>query len=950
MSLADQTLIQKRVTKLIHLGLIALIGALLLVVALLTLSNHSPVAHAQGITPSHTIPPAEGGRPKFDSSIKTVTPPLASTGGETLFYTIIISNSGAYTAGNTTLSDVIPAGATYNGDVQASSGSPNFAGGTLTWAGVVGFDSTVVVSFSVTVSPTFSGIMRNTAVISDPLLDDPVSVTADAAVTDNPILAIAKTATPSKPGANKTLTYTLVVTNQGQPVTGLSITVTDQVPANTTLRDMGPDGLTSVISDVVTWTRSVNLAFGEATTFTFSVDIDNVPEGTIINNAAYQVASAVTGVTVGEAYTVTVVKPSLKLFKEVSPDPPGSNREMTYTLIVLNQGSLATNLVITDVVPAGVTYERGGLETGGVVSWTWPSLDTGETAFFTFTGSISDIKDVAIVNGDYAVCSAEGVCQAGDVLTKTVGGPTFEVFASLDPLVKKPGGGPSTAVTPTLVVRNVGPGNAIDATVLLEFIRISVSANDLFADPAIGTLPPFPALDCGKKCVSYLWVGSLNVGQTITFTTIEGQSTIGGAEGTNITATITITDELSNMTTEPVSATAVGTVTHLANLIATKSAPTVVGPGQLFNYTITVINTGLATDDPPFPWLIDVVPTNTTVVNISDGGLTETLTGTTVVSWTLPKMGTGDSLTRSFTVRADDNLVSGTHIVNSDYQTFWVEAEDNAVFTYTGQAITTTVQAVGLIDSFKEVTPTLASAGDTLIFLVHIVNSSGVALAGVTVDDLLPWEDTTYQFDAVASGGGINEHDIVSVHWTGNVDAFSSVTITLSVVIDPDFQGAITNTATISHPDLLSEIKRAAVAYVTDEPVLRITKSASPNPVKLDAELLYTIKVENLGRRATFLLITDTIPANTGYVVNSASAGGQLVGNQIQWQILELDVGESKTFEFRVKVGSGTEVVNNQYGVTSAEGVSAVGSPVVTTITQDPKGSGDIYLPILLKN
>jgi hypothetical protein len=220
-----------------------------------------------------------------------------------------------------------------------------------------------------------------------------------------------------------------------------------------------------------------------------------------------------------------------------------------------------------------------------------PSLDTGESAEFTYTVYISDVMGIPIVNDDYAVCCAEGICQPGDVLTSVIQGPTFEASVVLNPIAKKPGGG-GGPVTPTLVVLNLGPGNALDARALLEFRRISVSANDLYAIPPIGTPPPFPDIDCGDKCVSYVWVGDLAYGETITFTTHEGQSTIGGEEGTLYTATVVITDGLSNVDTAPVTGTAVGLVTHLANLIPTKSAPPVIGRGQLMTYTINVWNNG----------------------------------------------------------------------------------------------------------------------------------------------------------------------------------------------------------------------------------------------------------------------------------------------------------------------------------------------------------------------
>jgi len=166
------------------------------------------------------------------------------------------------------------------------------------------------------------------------------------------------------------------------------------------------------------------------------------------------------------------------------------------------------------------------------------------------------------------------------------------------------------------------------------------------------------------------------------------------------------------------------------------------------------------------------------------------------------------------------------------------------------------------------------------------------------------------------------------------------------VLVDPDYRGAITNTAIISHPDLLNEVVVQAVAYITERPELQIAKSASPDPVARDSELEYTIGVVNLGQQATSLVITDVIPANTQYVMGSATANGQLIGNQVRWEIPVLKPGESRTIAFRVKVGSGSEVVNEQYAVTCAEGVTAVGAPVITRLT---KGNV-IYLPIVMRN
>ncbi len=936
------------VQKWLRLGIPLLSGFLLIVLAVWFMHDAPTSVYADPIDP-----PA--GYPKLSLSVKTVTPTLAYKGGATLDYLIEIRNTGAYTAyqaDGMTLSDTIPANTTYvGGSAVASSGpAPSVSGGLLTWAGDVGFDETVFISFTVNVDSAFSGLIQNTAVISHSLIADPVIVIAESMITDDPVLAIEKTSAPAIPGANKPMIYTLTVTNLGQPAVNLPITVKDKVPAGTTFRDADPDGTYKVGPKEVEWNRSITLDLGETTQFTFSVDIGNVPSGTIITNDTYQVASLPSGITTGDVYTVTVLDPIFSLSKETIPDPPGSNREATYLLTLLNTGSLATDITITDTVPAGSTYVDGGVKIGNVVSWTLPQLDTFESAQFTFTVYISDVAEIPLINNDFGVCSSEGSCQPGKVLTSTIGPPTFEAFAVLDPIAHKPGGGKGTEVTPTLSIHNIGPGSALNATAILYFEHLSVQASDIQIITATGTPVPTPlpdGPDCGNKCVSYLWTGDLAFGEWITFTTIGGQSTIVGSEGTLYTATIVITDSLSNVTTDPVMADAVGLITHRANLIPTKSAPPVIGPGQFMTYTIHVQNTGMSTDDPPSPWLTDTVPLSVTVVNISDFGVSMTVGSSVVVSWSLPAMSPGDELNRSFQVQVDGNLVSGTQIINDDYRTRWYVARYNEVLSKTGQAVTTTVREVGLIDSYKTVTPTLVrpGAGNVLTYYLHIVNSGAIPLTGVNVYDWLPWESTTYQRDAVATSGSVIS-DIVSVQWTGDVAAFSEEVITLTTLIDSDFQGAITNTAVISHPTLQEAVTVETVSYATDDPVLQISKSASPDPVNAGGILEYTIEVVNLGQDAHTLVVTDSIPVNTTYVAGSATAGGQVSAGIAQWEFSLLESGEKRTFTFRVTVsGSGSTVVNDQYGVRAAGGFMAMGAPVITDI-----GTRYIYLPMIVRN
>ena len=101
-------------------------------------------------------------------------------------------------------------------------------------------------------------------------------------VTDDPFFEIEKTSVPAIPGPNKPLTYTISITNRGQPATDLPVEVTDELPASTTFRSAGQGGSYNAGTNSVTWNRSVSLGTGESEQFVFSVNVGDVLSGTVL--------------------------------------------------------------------------------------------------------------------------------------------------------------------------------------------------------------------------------------------------------------------------------------------------------------------------------------------------------------------------------------------------------------------------------------------------------------------------------------------------------------------------------------------------------------------------------------------------------------------------------------------------------------------------------------------
>jgi uncharacterized repeat protein (TIGR01451 family) len=867
-------------------------------------------------------------RPKLSLSSKQAYPTIVYPGG-VVTYTITLRNTGAEAALAASLRDPFPAGTFYNGDAWASSGNLVEGSTGITWTGDVAFDDSVVITFSATVSHTYAGRITNQAFLTQAAIPSPVTLTAVCTATDRPILNITKEGVPLLAGAGKPLTYTLFVHNAGQPAANLPITVTDRLPSNTTLLALGPGAISDTMGQI-TWTRSVTL--GPPVPFTFSVLVDEgVPSGTILLNQDYAVTSTLAGVgDVGEPYTLTVVTPIFLLTKETDPDPPGSNRALAYTLTLRNFGSLATEIVVTDTVATNVTYLSGGtyFSPSNTVSWTLPQLASGAKASFTYSVYVGNLPGgTPIVNDNYGVSCAEGIAAAGVPLTSTIQGPIFDTsYKAVDPIAKKPGGGVST-LTYTIGIRNTGAGNAHDAHLYDIFHRVSFDGSQVEIIPPIGV---FTVTNPGGQRRILEWVGDIDHDSEVTIIVHEASSVFAGIPV--VTNTAWITDDL----TLPMTVTTQMLVTHDARLNVYKTGPEVIGPNELMTYTLRVWNSAFTTDEPV--WLTDTIPAEVNYITSSHGG--RYISATRTVSWTLPPFSPGDELTRTLTVLAGD-LVSGTLIVNED---FLAGCPNCAMTDTVFLPLTTTVQLRGLGDSYKEVWPALAYPGPAVVltFTVHVVNSSGFHLDSVQLYDHLPWVQSTYHRDAVASAGSVIS-DIVHVEWTGSVGPYSSEAITMSVTVDPWYKGPVTNTAVITHPSLSQPVTVTAVAYVTDEPVLRLQKKGQPDPVGLGQELLYTIRLRNLGQRATGIVISDTVPMHTTYVPGSATRGGGLVGDDVLWAWPELEAETSEVFQFRVLIERGPVVLNEFYSASCAEGIWAYGEPLATRVR-----GGMIYLPLIV--
>lgn len=208
---------------------------------------------------------------------------------------------------------------------------------------------------------------------------------------------------------------------------------------------------------------------------------------------------------------------------------------------------------------------------------------------------------------------------------------------------------------------------------------------------------------------------------------------------------------------------------------------------------------------------------------------------------------------------------------------------NTATLSYNGATVLSNV-AVGAIEGVLSVAKNTAAqdyaVGETLTYVVSIVNNSDAAVTGLTVtDDLggyifntglvqpLTYVDGSVQY---YSNGVLQTAPAVS---TADGLAFSNITVpangsvlliyeaTVNEFAPPETGGVIENTVTVTGT-AISDITATESVPVNSGAVLAILKSISPIPVAENGTLTYTFQLQNTGNSAAQatdnVIVSDT--------------------------------------------------------------------------------------------
>jgi len=445
-----------------------------------SVSDPNPTNNSSTTTTTVNAAPAAAA----DLSITKVASPNPVTAGQSLTYFIATTNNGPNTATNVVITDPVPSGATLQ------SATPS-AGGNCTTGGVVTctFPSLAPsASASVTIvvtAPSQPGTVTNTASVSSSVSDPDLAnnssttnTTVNAASAGAADLSIAKVASPNPVAPGQTLTYSITATNNG-PNAATGVVITDPVPSGATLQSATPSAGGSCTTGAVVTCTFPSLAPNATVSVAIVVTAPSQP-GTLTNSAS--VSSNVSdpnpsnnNATVGTQVGGGSGGADLAITKTASPNSVAPGGTLTYLLTVTNNGpGAATNLVVSDPLPAGVVLQSVTPSAGGScgsanpVVCNFPVLGAGANVKVTIVVTVSaqggSLTNTASVSSDVSdpISSNNSAAQTTPVVPGGGAGAAnlgITKSASPNPV------GPGAHLTYLLTVTNLGPGSATNVIV-----------------------------------------------------------------------------------------------------------------------------------------------------------------------------------------------------------------------------------------------------------------------------------------------------------------------------------------------------------------------------------------------------------------------------------------------------------------------------------------------------
>ena len=881
--------------------------------------------------------------------------------GDSVTYTLAYRNKGSQGATGVVITDNLPVGLAF--DAMLNPGW-SLTGTVLSYSlGLVPAGASGSIQLRLTAATSFAAgqaSVVNTALIADDGSNGPDENPADNTGTDTdelvaaPNLSIRKDDGVKAVAANQVVIYTLSYANRGtQGATG--VVITDTVPANLNFDATQNPGW-SLSGSTLAYTLgavpagasgSVTLKFTASPTFpagqsritntvTIADDGTNGPDEDPLDNSDTDVNDL-------------DAARDLWISKDNGVKTVVANQAVTYTIRYANGGTKgATGVVITDTIPAGMTFvaadNTGWTRVGDTLTYLVGSVAGGARG----SVSLKLVAKASFPSGQRTIANTATVTDDGfngpdlnpDDNTST---DTDELIAAPDLAVVKDSSVTEVragqSVTYTLAYTNKGTQDANGVT-LSDSLPLGMGFN----------AAANPGWTLNGTTLSYT-VGNVAVGASGTVSLVLVADATFAAGQASVINTVAIADDGSN---GPDLNPTDNSDRELDNLIASPDLRVTKNDGRasvrandLVTYTLGYANNG--TQGATGVTITDSLPAGTSFNAAANPGWTLNGSTLTYALGTVPA-GSSGSIQLSLRVNASfpagqasiantaliaDDGTNGPDLNPADNS----GADINALDAAPDMAVLKT-------DGNASVKP-----GEQVTYLLRYRNKGTQDATGVVISDTVV---AGLNFSAAANPGWTQNGSTLT-YTVGNVAVGGSGLVKLVLSVDAAFPAGrenIRNTAVIADdgtngadPDP-TDNSSSDTNELDAAPDLRVTKSNGLSVVHPGENVTYTIAYANSGNQgATGVVISDLLPAGNQFSA-ADNNGWTLANGTLSYTVGNLPAGASGSVSLVLAVSRSFAAGQMTIANTAVVGDDGSNGPDLNPADNSGQDSDPIALPV----
>ncbi|WP_212934571.1 DUF7507 domain-containing protein [Bacillus hominis] len=838
-----------------------------------------------------------------------------ATIGDTISYTITLSNPGNVTSQNIIFTDILPDGTTFiSGTLTNDSGTQqigNSASGIQ--IGNINPSGTAVITLNVLVTniPSINPISNSSSIQfqhivdpSQPAITQTASSNTVTTTINSAILTTTKSADKSIISVGDTITYTTTITNTGNtPAT--NITFTSAIPANTTFipNSVTISGVQQPGAQPALGVNIPNIAPGETVTVTFQVNVISIPpSNSIMGNDtilySYTVDPNGTPVTTSTSTNIVtnpVLDAMITLVKSVDQTLVTLGDTITYTTILTNNGNTnATNITFTDLIPDGTTFiadsvtidsiTQIGLNPNTGITIGSIAPNSSISIAFQVSATSTPVQN-PIANSATASYSFIADPNAPIVSRNVTSNTTFTTINTATILSSKQVDKAFSSI-----------GDTLTYTITLTNNGNSSAQNVIFTD----TVPSGTTFIANTFSINGIPQSGANPTNGVNIGPITAGSTVNVSFQVNVTSLPTENPIVNFSSTSYQLVSPPDAETSISNPVSTQIREAILSMtknesvsfadiGQTAFYTSSIANVG--NTDATNIVFTDVLPSGLTFVPNTltvDGVLQPNANPNTgVLLATLPPNEIY-SIVFQVTVNSIPSINPTPNTASTTYE--FIVDPVNPPVSSSATSNTTLLQINNAnIISTKTADLTFADVSNTITFTLNLPNTGNVTATDVTVIDILDSNLTFVPNSFTVNGQTIPNADLSTGVNIGSINGGNTAIVTFQATVTtlPTLNPISNSTSTAYHyvvdpsqPPITTSNQSNTTTTQINSAILTAQKNSNVSTVDIGQDIVYTVTITNSGNvSATNVIFTDLIPDGTSFEPNSFTLNGISIPN-----------------------------------------------------------------------